>query len=184
MKLLLRLLLFWACTLLAGCIEKCYEYNYIYLSGSEDLVVLESKKNPFKQTYTTAAIPIKFKLSRNEFYIIFALTEGNLPVMWAQVHAKNKGTKLTLVGENVVKVSEASLAGKMIDEVKRAMETPGVHITLADPLYVLQTNRRQIKGIKGTYSFQVVDENDTVLSKEQIRYEIRSNGKRCEYDSL
>ena len=36
----------------------------------------------------------------------------------------------------------------------------------------------------GIYKFQVVDENNHVLSKEQIRYEIRSNGKRCVYDSL
>ena len=52
--------------------------------------VLESKKNPFKQTYTTAATPIKFKLSRNEFYIIFSLNEGYVPSMLAQVYAEKK----------------------------------------------------------------------------------------------
>ena len=88
----------------SGC-EKCFDFKYVYLVDQEALITIDEKTRPFKRVKSSDKIPIKYKLVRDNYYIIFKLASPNTPSIHANAFS-NEGVIISLAGKDAIKMNK------------------------------------------------------------------------------
>ena len=169
-KLVLATIIF---PLISGCIKRPYTYYYISLENLDEANILKIKAIDLEGLNGGSPIPVKYEIKRNKYSLTLTIIEKSY----------YPNFDINVIGEGKLKLihrRDPEKIGQM-GEICASFE-----VDPQNPSNLFFAWSRGCRGesIDNIISFDVLDENDILLGREDIPFILKKNGRYWLIDAL
>ena len=169
-KLVLAIIIF---PLIGGCIKRPYSYYYISLENLDEANILKIKTIDLEGLKGSSPIPVEYEIKRNNYSLTLTIIEKSY----------FPNFDINVIGEGKLKLIhrwDPEITGQM-GEICASFE-----VDSQNPSNLIFSWSTGCRGdlIDKIISFDVFDENDILLGREDIPFILKRNGRYWLIDAL